>query len=164
MLDRSDADQATVRLLVGAASDGTPFFEEVPVERLGGERFRILASPGLLDGLAAGDVFERSDDGTYRLIERSGNLCVQLLYDDTAPHERFDLEVLPRVHELGGWLDGRTERASVLTFPLTAGFAPIEGLMNAWVASTPGGSWSYGNVYGEDGRTPLGWWARQSAE
>ena len=164
MLDRSDPDQPTVQLLVGPTSDGTPFFEEVPVEPLGAQRYRILASPGLLDGLAAGDVFERHDDGTYHVRERSGNLCVQVLYDAPGLHDRLDVELLPQVQALGGWLDGRAERESVLTFPLSAGFARIERALDAWVASAPSATWSFANVYGEDGRTPLGWWEQLDPE
>ena len=157
MLDRSDPSQLTVQLIAGAASDGTPVFEEVPVESLGGPRYRILASPGLLDGLAAGDTFERDPDGSYRVVEHSGNLCVQVYYDGALLHERFDGELLPQVRSMGGWLDGRTDGVSVLTIPLTAGWASIERALDDWVASAPGATWSYGNVYGDDG-APLGWW------
>lgn len=156
-LERTDPDQPTVQLLVGPTSDGTPFFEDVPVEPIGGQRYRILASPGLLDGLAAGDVFERDRDGTYRVLERSGNLCIQVYDAESLSHDRFDADLLPQVRAMGGWLDGRTSRVNVLTIPVSAGFAAIERAMNAWVASTPGATWSYANVYAEDG-SQLGWW------
>ena len=82
VLDRSNPNQATVELFVDRTSDGKPFYEEVPVEPIGPDRFRVLASPGLLDGLAAGDVFERRADGRFEVIERSGNLAVQIWYPD----------------------------------------------------------------------------------
>jgi hypothetical protein len=157
MLDRSDPDQPTVQLVAGAASDGTPMLEEVPVESLGGARYRILASPGLLDGLAAGDTFELQPDGTYRVVEHSGNVCVQVYYDGPVLHDRFDAELLPQVRSMGGWLDGRTDGVSVLTIPVGAGWDSIRLALDAWVASAPGATWSYANVYGEDG-APLGWW------
>lgn len=158
MLDRSNPNQATVELLVDRTSDGKPFFEEVPVEPLGGERYRILASPGLLDGMAAGDVFDRQADGTYAIVERSGNLCVQVWHPGVDVREGVDAALLPGAIALGGWLDGRTEGSTVLTFPLDAGFQRIEQLLDEWVDATEGSTWSYGNVYADDGRTPLGWW------
>jgi uncharacterized protein DUF4265 len=157
-LDRSKQEQATVELFVDWTSDGERFFEEVPVEPLGEARYRILASPGLLDGLAAGDVFERRDDGTFEVIERSGNLCIQIWYADTDLGTRVDAELIPGVTALGGWLDGRTKGASVLTFPLSAGFPRIEELLDGWAATAPEARWSYANVYAEDGWTPLRWW------
>jgi hypothetical protein len=90
-------------------------------------------------------------------MERSGNLCVQVLYDGPALHDRFDAELLPQIRAMGGWLDGRTDGVSVLTIPLSAGWTPIERALGGWVASAPGASWSYANVYG-DGDVPLGWW------
>jgi hypothetical protein len=158
LLDRSKQNQATVELFVDWTSEGKPFFEEVPVTALGDERYRILASPGLLDGLAAGDVFERRSDGTFAVVERSGNLCIQIWYPEADLGARVDAELIPGVAALGGSLDGRTEGASVLTFPLSAGFPRIEALLDGWVTTAPGASWSYANVYDEDGWTPLRWW------
>jgi hypothetical protein len=161
VLDRSNPDQPTVELFVDRTRDGEPFFEEVPVEPLTGDRYRILASPGLLDGVAAGDVFERRPDGTYAVVERSGNLCVQVWHPDVDVQDRFDAELLPGAIVLGGWLDGRTEGSTVLTFPLSAGFQRIERLLDGWVDATEGSTWSFGNVYADDGRTPLGWWEEE---
>jgi hypothetical protein len=157
-LDRSNPDQATVELFVDWTSDGKPFYEEVPVDALGGDRYRVRASPGLLDGLAAGDVFERRPDGAFEVIERSGNLAVQIWYPDEDLGARVEAELLPGAQALGGWLDGRTKGGAVLTFPLHAGFPRIERLLDGWVASAPAAQWSYANVYDADGWTPLRWW------
>jgi hypothetical protein len=161
VLDRSNPNQATVELFVGWTSDGEPFYEEVPVEPIGPDRFRVLASPGLLDGLAAGDVFERRADGQFDVIERSGNLAVQIWYPDEDLGSHLDAELLPAVQALGGWLDGRTTGGSVLTFPLSAGFPRIENALDAWVATAAAARWSYANVYDADGWTPLRWWERE---
>lgn len=48
----------SVRLAAGARSDGSVVEEEVLVTQLSDHRFRLLESPGLILGLAAGDVFE----------------------------------------------------------------------------------------------------------
>ena len=157
-LDPSNPNEATVELFVDWTSDGKPFYEEVPVDVLGGDRYRVRASPGLLDGLAAGDVFERRPDGAFEVIERSGNLAVQIWYPDEDLGARVEAELLPGAQALGGWLDGRTKGGAVLTFPLHAGFPRIERLLDGWVASVPAAQWSYANVYDADGWTPLRWW------
>ena len=157
MLDRSNPDQATVRLLAGRGKHER-VFEEVAVEAVSLHRYRLLASPGLLDGLAAGDVFDRRDDGSYVVVTRSGNLCIQLWYPNQDLHSRVDGELLPDVQELGGWLDGRSPGVSVFTVPLNATFARIEPVFDQWVATAAGSGWSFANVYADDGTTPLGWW------
>ena len=63
---RPNPNQATIELFVDRTSDGEPFYEEVTVEPIGHDRYRVLASPRLLDGLAAGEVFERRVDGRER--------------------------------------------------------------------------------------------------
>lgn len=51
--------------------------ESLPVVDLGGGRFRLLHSPGFVHGLAAGDVFERTEDVVgFRVVKRSGFVCV----------------------------------------------------------------------------------------
>ena len=158
VLDRSNPNQVTVELFVDWTSDGKPFYEQVPVESVAGDRYRVRASPGLLDGLAAGDVFERHADGAFDVIERSGNLAVQIWYPSEDLGERVHEELEPGARALGGWLDGQTSRGSVFTFPLRAGFPRIEKLLDDWVATAPAARWSYANVYDADGWTPLRWW------
>lgn len=158
MLDRSDPNQPTLQLLAGEKGDGTPVFEEVPVEDAGGGRYRILASPGLLDGLAAGDTFEPSADGRFRVAERSGNICVQVWYPGLALADRIDAELVPAVQAIGGWLDGRDRGVSAFTVPLTATFRRIESVFGDWAASADGAGWVYGNVYAEGSDDPLRWW------
>lgn len=60
--------------------------------------------------------------------------------------------------KLGGWCDGSIDRAAVFTVPVRAGFVPVERAMDAAIAAHPAFVSYYGNVYGEDGKTPLGWW------
>lgn len=156
-LDRSDPDQPTVQLRVVDARSDEPFFEEVPVEPLSGDRYRLLASPGLLDGLAAGDVFVRDPDGGYDVVEHGGNVCVQVYFPDHDPGERVEGALVPAVEALGGWLDGRTPGVATFTIPVSAGFAAIERVFEGWVGGEPGASWSYANVYGPDG-DQLRWW------
>ena len=157
VLEPSDPDQPTVQLLVTGVRTDESFFEEVPVEPLGGERYRLLASPGLLDGLAAGDVFDRHPDGRYDVVEHGGNVCVQVYFAEHDPGERVEGVLVPEVTALGGWLDGRTPGVAVFTIPVSAGFAAIEGVLEGWIGDEPHARWSYANVYGPDG-DQLRWW------
>jgi hypothetical protein len=151
-------NQPTVRLLAALKESGQPVFEEVPVEVLGPARYRLLASPGILDGLAAGDVFVVDPiSSLYRVKEHGGNLCVQVWYPGLDLAGRVDAELAPGVTALGGTLDGREQELTSFTIPLAAGIPVIEVLLNGWVDSADGATWSFGNAYEEDGVTPLPW-------
>jgi Domain of unknown function (DUF4265) len=151
-------NQPTVRLLATLKESGQPVFEEVPVDVLGPNRYRLLASPGILDGLAAGDVFTVDPiSHLYRVHERGGNLCVQVWYPGLDLAGRVDAELVPAVVAMGGTLDGREQELSSFTIPLSAGMASIETLLNDWVDHADGATWSFGNAYEEDGVTPLDW-------
>ena len=138
--------------------DGKPAKEPVHVADLGEGRFRLLYSPGLVQGIAAGDEFRlRDDDGRFDVLARSGNLALQVF--SPVPIGELRTELAARVSRLGGTLDGSIERGLTFTIPLAAGFPAIEALFNAWVEEHPGWEWYYGNVYSTaDGVTPLKWW------
>jgi hypothetical protein len=153
-----DPNQPTVRLLAALKESGQPVLEEVPVEVLGPNHYRLLASPGILDGLASGDTFTVDPiSHLYRVKEHGGNLCVQVWYPGLDLAGRVDAELVPGVMRLGGSLDGREQELSSFTIPLSAGMAAIEELFNAWVDGADGATWSFGNAYEEDGSTPLPW-------
>lgn len=112
----------------------------------------------MADGLAVGDVF-RVDQETRRPIveERSGNLTVWLYPGEATEAARglaTDAEVL------GGRLEGAAlaDRVFIFTLPVDATFPAIERIFNQFVDDHPGSEWLFGNVYADDGVTPLGWW------
>ena len=155
-----EPNQPTVRLLAALKESGQPVFEEVPVEVLGPNRYRLLASPGILDGLAAGDTFTVDPQShLYRVHEHGGNLCVQVWYPGLDLAGRVDAELVPAMTKMGGTLDGREQELSSFTVPLTAGMPAIERLFNDWVDHADGATWSFGNAYEEDGVTQLAWLA-----
>ena len=137
---------------------GKPTQEPVHVIDLGGERFRLLHSPGFVQGIAAGDEFQILDEqGAFRVLHRSGNIAVQVFSE--VPVEPMVGDFTRRVAEIGGVLDGRIEQGMVFTIPIQAGFPTIEALFNELVAAHAGMEWLYGNVYDpRDGMTPLDWW------
>ncbi|RUL87905.1 DUF4265 domain-containing protein [Tautonia sociabilis] len=145
-------------LLLIEYRQGQPIKEPVHVDEISPGRFRLCASPGLVQGIAAGDEFRMlGDDGAFEVIRRGGNLAVQLFaLEPVAPYQE---ELVARVARLGGTLDGAIERGLVFTVPVSVGFAAVEELFEGWVAEHEGWEWLFGNVYDPaDGVTPLGWW------
>jgi hypothetical protein len=70
---------STTVLVVAGQSSGKPVHEEVHVEQEGQTKYRLLQSPGLTLGLAAGDVFTLHEDGTFNVPQRWKRLCADLL-------------------------------------------------------------------------------------
>jgi hypothetical protein len=150
-------------VLVPVVSDGARQGEEVlPVVAVGPSRFRLVASPGMVEGLAAGDEFELAPDVPlgYRVLARGGNLCVWFYFEHpVSEHDPETTDVRRVAEALGGWLDGGYSRMVVFTVPLSAGFAAVAGAFDGAAARYRGAVWYYGNVYDpRDGETPLNWW------
>lgn len=151
--------------LVAETKNGKPILENVLVEEIADNRFRLLCSPGLVPGLAADDEFELDEKEMhgYRLLKRGGNICVQMFFRNDAEECRRVLE--PLTEQLGGRLDGEAVASRnsmlVLTIPVYAGFPAIERLMEVAKTISPTCEWFYGNVYDiRDGVTPLNWWSQ----
>jgi hypothetical protein len=138
--------------------DGRALKEPVHVNKLGEGTFRLLYSPGLVQGIAAGDTFTLvGSDGAFKVTNRSGNLAVQIFSD--ASVAQYAAELAAQFARIDGVLDGEVDRGLVFTVPVSVGFPAIEAVVNAWVAKHPGWEWFYGNVYDPtDGTTLLGWW------
>lgn len=145
-------------LLLVEYRQGQPLREPVHVAALGDGVFRLLYTPGFVQGLAAGDEFRLvGTDGAFAVTRRGGNLAVQVFADELVALHQADL--VAQVARLGGSLDGAIERGLAFTVPLAAGFPAVERVFDTWVAAHPGWEWSFGNVYDPtDGVTPLGWW------
>jgi hypothetical protein len=147
-------------LLLIDSRQGLPGKEPVHAEQIRPEVFRLLYSPGLVLGIAAGDEFKLvGDEGAFEVTLRGGNLAVQVF--SQSPVEQYRDELAKRVTSVGGRLDGSVDRGIVFTIPVSVGFATVESLFNPWVAAHTGWEWYYGNVYDPaDGITPLGWWKK----
>lgn len=136
--------------------------ERLEVELLGPNRYRLVHSPGLVDGIAAGDEIELSDEERlgYRVVKRSGNLCVWMVYPSPqAMMHPSSMDLKASVERMGGILDGGTKRSLIFTIPVAVGWEPIRAVFDAAVQRAEGSAWLYGNVYDPaDGETPLNWW------
>jgi hypothetical protein len=151
----------TVRLLVQIGRSGRPVHEDVPAEPEG-RRWRLLASPGLAMGAAAGDLLEVRDDQSFEVVERGGNVAVHV---SAPPGADADVDRLKgEIEGLGGWSDGKgwtrdRSTLTVFTIPFRAGFPAIESTLNTYRKRVPTGEWYYVNVYDPaDDSTPLNWW------
>ena len=161
MSDRDVHDARDLRVPV--FGDGARQGEEaLPVVELGEGRYRLLASPGFVEGLAAGDEFELDDDAPlgHRVVRRGGNLCVWFYHSEPLSEaSAVTAEIRGVAEALGGQLDGGYSRMLVLTVPLAAGFDAVARAFDDSVRRHAGSSWLYGNVYDPaDGMTPLDWW------
>jgi hypothetical protein len=143
--------------------DGKPVYEAVPAIKIAGNRYRLVASPGLAPGAASGDEVEAACAGGsgYRVVKRSGNLSIQLFLKECSLADRT--KIVHEIEFIGGWLDGGGEAKSghllVFTIHVSRGFDTIERAMAKIVAEFPVDKWMYGNVYDtRDGITPLNWW------
>ena len=136
--------------------------ESIPAESLGEHRYRLLASPGLVEGLAAGDEIALAPDvpAGFTVLRRGGRLCVWV-YVPEPPAEQTDTRLSAAAGVLGGYLDGGNRGLRILTVPLGAGFSQVEAELDGVVRDLPGSSWAYGNVYDRDDQ-PLGWWNPQT--
>ena len=150
-------------LRVPVFSEGAHQGEEtLPVVALGQGRYLLLASPGFVEGLAAGDEFQLDvrARGGHRVLQRGGNLCVWFYHSeplDESSEATCDVRLV--AESLGGRLDGGYSRMLVLTVPLAAGFDVVAAAFDEAVRRHAGSAWLYGNVYDpSEGSTPLNWW------
>jgi hypothetical protein len=150
-------DETHLQLFVEVVN-GKAVREPVHVADLGEGRFRLLYSPGFVQGIAAGDEFRLVDaDGRFDVIARGGNLVVQMFSREAVRESQTEL--VARVGRLDGTLDGAIEQGLSFTIPLAVGFPAIESLFNEWVEAHSAWTWHYGNVYSTiDLTTPLNWW------
>jgi hypothetical protein len=145
-------------LMAGKRTDGSPVTEEVLVERVDGGRYRLLRSPGLVLGLAAGDVFEVKAGGAFEVLSREGNLCIQI-YVPGEGAEEIESAARHEMESLGGRLDGKATGQLVFTVHVSAGFGPVQEALGRLMSQFDDVEWYYGNVYEpHDGVTPMNWW------
>lgn len=139
-------------------NDRAEIVEEVLVEKLDANRYRIGSSPGMLQGLAAGDVISLDAEATsgFKLLERGGNVCVHV-YCDAAQRDEVQAALTQVLGSIGGVLDGTMGQTGLcFTIPVAAGFTVIEGALQRVV----GDEWSYSNVYDAATDAPLNWWLK----
>jgi hypothetical protein len=156
-----NATVSRIKLPVFDEDGGTRMDEGLECAVLPEGVLKLIHSPGLVEGLAAGDEIKlQTPKPGYEIVRRGGNLCIWFYMSDASQHrERAAPELVQDVGALGGVLDGGTQASLVFTVPVQAGFANIAGVFERAIARHPGSVWLYGNVYDPtDGETPLNWW------
>ncbi|MBY8879208.1 DUF4265 domain-containing protein [Actinacidiphila acidipaludis] len=155
--DDMDAAHDHVSLLAGHGGSGQPVREVVPATALGGGRYRITGSPGFVEGCAEGDIVQCNEDGSFHVVERGPNVCVQIYAEATFPGGVID-DLRAHFRPLGGLIEGPPAgRFLVVTVPAASGFPAIKTAMSHCFSALDGVEWQYGNVYGPNGG-PLNWW------
>ena len=152
-------DMETIRLLAGRAGSGERVYEELPAAPLGDGLYRLLASPGLVLGVAKDDEVRLGvEHGDFTLVRRGRQLCVQV-HIPRLPRATLDALVVHVTADLNGTLDGETEDQLVFSIPVDSGFDAVDATFNRFADHHPEVDWYYGNVYdSDDGVTPLNWW------
>ena len=126
------------------------------MEYLGEGQYQLVVAPARTVDLAEGDVFQIDPDSLRPIVlQRSGNLTLWV-YGEPG----LDMSPLAaQMGAIGGRFDGVARGAiAIFTVPVIATFAAVEAILEAFVAGHSERSWMYGNVHGDDGVTPLGWW------
>ena len=147
-----------IELVAGLRPDGTPVVERLQVRTLEDDSCQLVRSPAFVKGIAAGDTIKlNSDDQSFELIKRSGNLSIRIFAREGI--EAISNELSPKIEKLGGEQDLENERMLVYSIHVSCGFKTIEELLDDYVDEDEGSMWMYGNVYDpKDGITPLNWW------
>jgi uncharacterized protein DUF4265 len=163
-VDRMNSPQVTqIKLPAFDGSGEFKLHEVLDGIVLGDGVFRLVHSPGMAEGLAAGDeITLQGQRPGYKVVRRGGNLCLWFFTNTlTVEQDRAGAapELVHDVEVLGGYLDGGTRGSLVFTIPIGVGFSNVEKVFEKAKANHPGSIWMYGNVYDPiDGETPLNWW------
>lgn len=99
---------------------GSDAREEVLVEKIGENRFRIASSPGMLQGLAADDVIALDDQAAagFTLLQRGDNVRIHV-YCEAARRDEIKAALTQTLGRIGGRLDaimGQTGLCSPFPF------------------------------------------------
>jgi len=125
--------RSTVVVLAGRKPSGEPVMEELLIDDLGDGLYRLITTPGIALGLAAGDTLTVGEDGAPRVVRRGGNVALHLY----GPHDLADLLTPEVEQQLLGTVDGRARNLTVYTVPVSLGFAAIESTLNRFVEAHP---------------------------
>ena len=139
-----------------------PAVEAIEAIRVGPHQFKLLYSPGSVEGLAKDDVIELSDTNPkgFTVVKRAGNLCVWFYWKEQGRNQGPDGDrVRAAVEKFGGVCDGGGNTNLVFSVPVSCGFHAVEELFKNLADERPGSSWQFGNVYDPwNDFKPLGWW------
>src|SRR5262249_55593554 len=127
----SQPEVTEIELPICHNESGRPGTEVLEVERLGAGRYRLPYSPGVVEGLARGDVIEPSAAAPkgFTVVRRSGHLCVWFYFAEPGVNRGPDGDrVRVAVEEFGGLCDGGGNTHLIFSVPVSLGFPAVEAL------------------------------------
>ena len=127
-----------------------PSTEVLNAEQVGPNRYRLVYSPGMVEGIARDDEFELSptDPKGFNVLKRAGYLCVWFYFEEPGKNRGSDGEAVRiAVERFGGICDGGGNTNLVFSVAASFGFPAVEVLFNELAGLYPGSSWLFGNVY-----------------
>ncbi|MCP3995802.1 MAG: DUF4265 domain-containing protein [bacterium] len=135
--------------------------EKLEVEEFGPNHYRLVYTPGLVEGMAAGDEFETiNGDLGFRILKRGRNIGVWFFFQSEGENKEAPAQHLTEdIVAIGGRCDGGGFTSLVFSIPVSVGFETLEGVLSRASGNILGSTWMYCNIYDVvDGVTPLGWW------
>jgi Protein of unknown function (DUF1569)/Domain of unknown function (DUF4265) len=154
-----------IELRVCHNESSRPATESIEAIRLCPHQFRLLYSPGLVEGVAKGDVIEFSDTDPkgFTVVSRAGYFSVWFYFKEQGRNQGPDGDrVRAAVEKFGGICDGGGNTNLVFSVPVSFRFPAVEALFNDLVGQYPGSAWLFGNVYDPwNDFKPLGWWDKR---
>ncbi|WP_016956536.1 DUF4265 domain-containing protein [Catenovulum agarivorans] len=149
-----------IHLFVEGSEDQT---QPVEVEQIGSNEYMILYSPGLVEGIAAGDSIKITNEssGEFEVVHRGGSVSIKLY----SKHELANYMecIMSEFEALPSRFDGGVKHACVWTVDLSqTNFGNIERSMKNIMRKVPDSKWWYGNVYDANNK-PLNWWKKNTS-
>ncbi|AVS66199.1 hypothetical protein C8245_11410 [Paracidovorax avenae] len=131
-----------IRVFAGKNQHGN-VYEELPAKKISDNIYVLLASPGLLLGLAKGDLIHLHENH-YEILEHGGNFCIQMYVPS------LDSETIKQINNLlkpiSGTLDGHGDGALAFSVPVSSGFSATNKVFDN-MRTLLGSEYYYSNIY-----------------
>lgn len=155
---------STLNIYAGKTSSGNTRVEEVLVEYINENIYKLQSAPGLALNLAKGDVFEFfNSDEPVKVIYRGGNFNIHIYEANLTleDYEDFKSELLDY---LEGTIDGLSGNNMAITVPSIQGIQKINSFFINF-SQISGNNWSFTNIYRNyedfEDETLLDWWDKK---
>ncbi|GKT26893.1 DUF4265 domain-containing protein [Acidovorax sp. SUPP3334] len=133
-----------IKILAGHNKNG-PVHEELPAKQLDDGAYRLLASPGLVLGLAKNDLISLNQEGEARLLRHGGNFCIQI-YLENPDQAKISKAAEIIDSKLSGTIDGTGGGVIAFSVPISNGFQKTNDTFDQ-ISSLLGSEYYYTNVY-----------------
>ncbi|MDA8453804.1 DUF4265 domain-containing protein [Acidovorax sp. GBBC 3334] len=132
----------SIKIFAGNNKNGN-VYEELPAKPVENEKYELLASPGLVLGLAKGDTITLNE-GEYKLIKHGGNFCIQMYSTPVGNDVLHKINAI--LAEISGSLDGQGGGALAFSAPISSGFSSTNEAFNK-IRELLDTEYYYSNIY-----------------